>query len=62
MISVAEIADVEGKMATLEGNIETNATQQAARHVKLELGRRVLVSLNNTKSVIEEVNTQLGSI
>ena len=58
----AEIADVEGKLATLAGNIETNATQQATRQAKYALGKRVLSSLENTKKVIEEVNSQLGSI
>ena len=58
----AEIATVKGKIADLESTIETSSTQLLAKRAKLELGKRVLASLNNTKSVIEDVNAQLGSI
>jgi hypothetical protein len=66
MISITEIeteiADVESKIATLEANIESNATQQATRRTKLTLGKKILASLETTKAVILSVNDELGNI
>jgi hypothetical protein len=57
-----EIANVEMKLSSLKENIDTNETQQLARHVKLELGNRVLQNLKETKQVLIDVNDKLGSI